>query len=591
MRPAATIGDLVCAQGGIFRDREAIIQHDQTALTYGELAERVDLWSSALGQYARIGLCLPAGPELAVALLAASSRAACAPLSPASPAAQLARDHRDLGLDLIVTTEPRCAELRQLGVPATPSPDLIPAAPDRPGGRRQADTGAGPAEPDDVALLLRTSGTTGRPKVVPLTHANLCAGAANVRRTLGLGPDDRCLNAMPLWHGHGFVAGLLASLAAGASVICVPSDAARDFPGLLHRTGATWYTATPALHRAILDAVAERPAPSHRLRFVRSASSRLPRSLAAELENTFGVPVIEAYGMTEAAHQITSDSLPPRHRGNGSVGAAAGGTRVAILGPDGTRLAAGEQGEVVIQGGGLFQGYENDPTNGSAFIDGWFRTGDLGRLDDDGYLFLTGRIREMINRGGETIAPREVDEMLLEHPDVTDAVAFGIPHSRFGEVVAAAVVPRLGSTVTEADLRQFAWVRLDPAKVPVKIALAADLPRGATGKPDYAELRKLVTARSGPAEIDGYAAGIAGQLAGTWAELLGIHQVSLTDSLSELGSDSLRCTRMANHIAATFGVQVRTDELLVADTVVEQAVLVHDYLDAEGTPDAPGQDS
>lgn len=582
MRPAATVGDLIHAQAGNFRDREAILQHGQTALTYGELAERVDLWSAALGQYARIGVCLPAGLELAVALLAAPSRAACAPLSAASPAAQLARDYSDLGLDLIVTTAPRCAELRQLGVPATPAtPDFIPAALEGPGGRRQRDTGAAPAEPDDVALLLRTSGTTGRPKVVPLTHANLFASANNVRRTLALGPDDRCLNAMPLWHGHGLVAGLLASLAAGASVICVPPDAARDFPDLLHRTGATWYTATPALHRAILDAVADRPALSHRLRFVRSASSRLPRSLAAELENTFGVPVIEAYGMTEAAHQITSDSLPPHHCGNGSVGTAAGGISVAILRPDGTRLAAGEQGEVAIRGGGLFRGYENDPTNGSAFIDGWFRTGDLGRLDNDGYLFLTGRIREMINRGGETIAPREVDETLLEHPDVTDAVAFGIPHLRFGEVVAAAVVPRRGSTVTETDLRQFAWVRLDPAKVPVKIALVADLPRGATGKPDYAELRKLATAPRGLSEIDGYAADIAAQLAGTWAKWLGIHQVGLTDSLSDLGSDSLRCTRMANHIAATFGVRVRMDELLVADTVVEQAVLVNDYLDAE----------
>lgn len=582
MRPAATVGDLIHAQARSFRDRAAILQHDQTALTYGELAERVDLWSAALGQYARIGLCLPAGLELAAALLAVSSRAACAPLSPASPAAQLARDHSGLGLDLIVTTAARCEELRQFGLPATwTTSDLIPAALDRPEGRRPMNAGAGRADPDDVALLLRTSGTTGRPKVVPLTHANLCASATNVRRSLALGPDDRCLNAMPLWHGHGFVAGLLASLAAGASVICVPPDAAGDFPELLHRTGATWYTATPALHRAILDAVADRPARSHRLRFVRSASSRLPPSLVAELENTFGVPVIEAYGMTEAAHQITSDSLPPHHRGNGSVGAAAGGVRVAIIGPDGTRLGVGEQGEVAIQGGGLFRGYENDPTNGSAFTDGWFRTGDLGRLDEDGYLFLTGRIREMINRGGETIAPREVDETLLEHPGVADAVAFGIPHSRFGEVVAAAVVPRRGSTITETDLQRFARVRLDPAKVPVKIALVADLPRSATGKADYAELRKLAAAQPAPSEIDEYAADVAGQLAQTWAELLGIHQVGLSDSLSDLGSDSLRCTRMANHIAARFGVQVRTDELLVADTVVEQALLVNGYLDAE----------
>lgn len=582
MRSAATVGDLIHAQARSFRDRAAILQHNQTVLTYGELAERIDLWSAALGQYARIGLCLPAGLELAVALLAVSSRTACAPLSPASPAAQLARDHSDLGLDLIVTTAPRCAELRQLGVPATSATSgSLPAVLGSPGSGRQMDAGAGPAEPDDVALLLRTSGTTGRPKVVPLTHANLRASANNVQRTLALGPDDRCLNAMPLWHGHGFVGGLLASLAAGASVICLPPDAVRDFPDLLDRTGATWYTATPALHRAILDAVADRPALSHRLRFVRSASSRLPRSLAEELEKTFGVPVIEAYGMTEAAHQITSDSLPPHHRGNGSVGRATGRVRVAIFGPDGVQLAAGEQGEVGIRGGGLFRGYENDPTNGSAFIDGWFRTGDLGRLDNDGYLFLTGRIREMINRGGETIAPREVDETLLEHPDVTDAVAFGIPHSRFGEVVAAAVVLRRGSTITEIDLRQFAQVRLDPAKVPVKIALVADLPRGATGKPDYAELRKLVTALPGLSDIDGYAANVAGQLAGTWAELLGIHQVGLTDSLSDLGSDSLRCTRMANHIAVTFGVRVRMDELLVADTVAEQAVLVNDYLATE----------
>jgi acyl-CoA synthetase (AMP-forming)/AMP-acid ligase II len=343
---------------------------------------------------------------------------------------------------------------------------------------------AGAARPDDVALVLHTSGTTARPKIVPLSHANLTASAANIGRTLALGSDDVCLNVMPLFHIHGLVAAVLASLAAGGCVVCTPGLSGFRFFTWLREVRPTWYTAVPTMHQSLLqvaprfkDVIAE-----GRLRFIRSSSASLPPAVMDELEQTFGVPVIEAYGMTEAAHQMASNPLPPSPRFAGSVGIAAG-PEIAIMDADGVLLPPGSVGEVVIRGPNVTAGYDNNPVaNAAAFHKGWFRTGDEGVLDAGGYLRLTGRLKEIINRAGEKIAPIEVDNILMEHPGVQQVVTFAMPSRLFGEDVAAAVVSREGAAADAEDLRTFVAQRLAPFKVPRTIVFLSEIPKGPTGK-------------------------------------------------------------------------------------------------------------
>jgi acyl-CoA synthetase (AMP-forming)/AMP-acid ligase II len=340
------------------------------------------------------------------------------------------------------------------------------------------------AEADDIALILHTSGTTSRPKIVPLAQRNICASAGNIAETLRFTPSDRGLNIMPLFHIHGLMAGLLASLSTGASVFCSPGFNALRFFAWMEEARPTWYTAVPTMHQAILtraphnkDIIASNP-----LRFVRSSSSSMPPQVIAELEKTFGAPVIEAYGMTEASHQMASNMLPPGIRKPGTVGVAAG-PEIAIMDQAGTLLPPETTGEIVIRGANVTAGYENNPkANGEAFTNGWFRTGDQGVMDAAGYVTITGRLKEIINRGGEKISPREVDEILMDHPAVLQVVTFAMPHDKLGEEVAAAVVLRDGVVASEKDLRDFCGERLAPFKVPRKVLFLAEIPKGATGK-------------------------------------------------------------------------------------------------------------
>jgi acyl-CoA synthetase (AMP-forming)/AMP-acid ligase II len=317
-----------------------------------------------------------------------------------------------------------------------------------------------------------------------LRHVNVSASAQNIAATLALTPDDTCLNIMPLFHIHGLIAAVLSSLSAGASVVCTPGFNAFKFFNWFDVVNPSWYTAVPTMHQAVLGMAARRPAGSGmgRLRFARSSSASLPPQVMTEMEQVFGVPVIEAYGMTEAAHQMASNPLPPRARFAGSVGIAAG-PEIGIMDEDGKILAPDDIGEVVIRGRNVTAGYENNPeANAKSFTGGWFRTGDQGYLDKDGYLRLTGRLKELINRGGEKVSPLEVDTVLMDHPAVTQVVTFAMPHDKLGEEVAAAVVLNEGATLTEQELRDFAAARLAQFKVPRRIVFLTEIPKGATGK-------------------------------------------------------------------------------------------------------------
>jgi acyl-CoA synthetase (AMP-forming)/AMP-acid ligase II len=297
---------------------------------------------------------------------------------------------------------------------------------------------------------------------------------------------------MPLFHIHGLVACLLAPLSAGGSVCCSAGFNALRFVTDLDQSEATWYSAVPTMHQAILARAAKNRAGGrpNRLRFIRSSSAALPPRVLAELESVFGTPVVEAYGMTEAAHQMASNPLPPGVRKPGTVGLAAG-PAVAIMGGRGGLLPAGNAGEIVVRGPNVFGGYEHRPeANAEGFADGWFRTGDAGVIDEQGYITITSRLKEIINRGGEKISPREVDEALLEHEAVREAVAFPIPHPTLGEEIAAAVVLRDGAAATDRDILRFVAGRLAPYKIPAVLRILDELPRGATGK-----VRRLDMAR------------------------------------------------------------------------------------------------
>jgi acyl-CoA synthetase (AMP-forming)/AMP-acid ligase II len=348
----------------------------------------------------------------------------------------------------------------------------------------KGEAAAAPSRPEDPALVLHTSGTTARPKIVPLTNANLVASARHIGAALQLSPADTCLNIMPLFHIHGLIAGVTASLAAGAAVCCTPGFNAFKFAEWLADVRPTWYTAVPTMHQAILMRMRNHTdaAKAAKLRLIRSSSASLPPQVMLELEEVFGAPVIESYGMTEATHQMASNPLPPRARKPGSVGIPAG-PEVAIMADDGTLLPQGGTGEVVIRGPNVTPGYDNNPVaNAKSFTDGWFRTGDEGRFDEEGYLFLTGRLKEIIIRGGEKISPLEVDVVLLDHPGIAQACTFGIPHDKLGEEVGVVVVPRPGTTLTEAEVRDFLAARVAQFKVPRRVVIMEDVPKGATGK-------------------------------------------------------------------------------------------------------------
>ena len=452
-----------------------------------------DLNRIGIGRNDRVALVLPNGPEAAASFVTIACAATTAPLNPAYKAEEFAFYLSDLNAKALVVMAgadtPARAVAAERGIPVA---ELVPETdgpagafvlkPDGQPARPPAHPGA--AQADDVALVLHTSGTTSRPKIVPLSQVNITASAANIGDTLALTPDDVCLNIMPLFHIHGLIAATLSSLAAGAAVSCSPGFNAFRFFTWFNEVWPTWYTAVPTMHQEILG-LAPRNAvaiAAGRLRFIRSSSSSLPPQVMTALEEAFHVPVIESYGMTEAAHQMASNPLPPRPRYPGSVGVAAG-PEIAIMDEAGALLATGETGEVVIRGRNVTAGYENNPdANLKAFANGWFRTGDQGTLDEAGYLRLTGRLKEIINRGGEKVSPLEVDAVLMDHPAVAQCVTFGMPHDKLGEEVAAAVVLAAGTTLDERGLRDFAGERLAPFKVPRKIVFLAEIPKGATGK-------------------------------------------------------------------------------------------------------------
>ena len=334
--------------------------------------------------------------------------------------------------------------------------------------------------PDDIALFLHTSGTTSRPKGVPLTHSNLMTSLNNIVKTYALTENDTALVVMPLFHVHGLIGVALSSLNSAGTIVIPPRFSASNFWQNQALTNATWYSAVPTIHQILLMRSDDDNAPTKSFRFIRSCSASLAPSVFTDLESRFGAPVLEAYGMTEASHQMSSNLLPPGSRAPGTVGIGTG-VEISIMNEQGTLLNVGEKGEVVIKGKNVTHGYHNNPeANAEAFTNGWFRTGDQGVLSGESVLTLTGRLKELINRGGEKISPLEVDAALIKHPAIAEAVCFGVEDVKYGEIVQAAVV--LSGESSESELQAFCSEQLADFKVPDRIYIVQELPRTATGK-------------------------------------------------------------------------------------------------------------
>ena len=513
MTSVATLADLLAAgneeEPAIVTVGGAVLSHGRLRTETARLAKRLRALGVVPGD--RVAIVLGNGPEMAVAFLAAATAGTAAPLNPRYRAEELKFYMEDLGVRVLITGPEGSVgadaarravsglesvtlatltgsfdrlELEREARNGPPPVATQPAEGNRDRGPEGGREPGGDRGPDDVALVLHTSGTTSRPKIVPIRHRNLARSAVNIAGSLAMTARDRSLNVMPLFHIHGLLAGLLAPLSAGGSVVCTEGFDAFRFFSWLETLRPTYYTAVPTMHQMVLSRSADHQSTARDcgLRFVRSSSASLPAPVLDDLRGLFGAPVIEAYGMTEATHQMCANPLPPTVVKARSVGVPTG-IELAVLDDLGRPVPAGRRGEVAVRGPTVIDGYENNPeADRVAFTSGWFRTGDEGCVDADGYLFLTGRLKEQINRGGEKVSPLEVDEALLGHEAVSEAVTFAMPHPKLGEEVAAAVVTVEGASVTERELRRFLSESLAAFKVPRRVLFLDELPKGPTGK-------------------------------------------------------------------------------------------------------------
>lgn len=486
---SATLLDLLAGED----THPALMAPDRPTLTYGQLRQQIvklaaQLNRLGIGRGDRISIAMPNGPEMILTYLAAATCGTAAPLNPKYKQEEFAFYCEDTGSAALIVLgdgiEAAIAAVTpdMIVLRATPQADGTLAL-EKIGGIDRAAKPEALAQTDDVAMILHTSGTTSRPKRVPIRHRNLAASARNIIGTYDLTAIDRALCIMPLFHVHGIVASMLSTLASGGTVICPTGFNAMEFWRLLMEFQPTWYSAVPTMHQLLLaradrnrEAIAASP-----LRFIRSSSSSLPPVVLEQLEAAFHTVVLEAYSMTEASHQMTSNPMPPQIRKPGSVGVGFG-VEVGVMDEAGNLLAGGELGEVVVKGANVVDGYENNPdANAKAFTNGWFRTGDQGKIDADGYLCLTGRLKELINRGGEKISPLEVDNVLLRHPAIAEVLTFAVPHKTLGEDIHAALVLN-DRSVSEKELKAYCSEHLAEFKVPRQFHRLEALPRGATGK-------------------------------------------------------------------------------------------------------------
>jgi acyl-CoA synthetase (AMP-forming)/AMP-acid ligase II/thioesterase domain-containing protein/acyl carrier protein len=571
------IPDLIAHHAERTPDAPAVLAPGSRALTYAGLQNHIAhtvgrLNAMGIERGDRVAQVLPHGAMAAVAYLALASGGTCFPLDPDLPLADLLwrLDFAEARAVVVPEGEAGVAAeaARQLGLALL----TLRPAPDGPAGLAaflgdEPDPLPEPAfsRPADIALIIATSGTTDRPKLVPLSHINIMTAARDTGRPFGLTAEDRHLCIAPLFHTAGLVSGVLTALVSGGSVALGGPFDARAFFGWMDELQPTWYGGVPTMHRDILaqagayrDVIDRRP-----MRVIRCGGAPAEPELLERLGTAFGTHVCVSYGLTETGPRLAENPLPPDPAKRGSVGPSAG-PEIGIMDVNGALLAAGEEGEIVARGANVMAGYLKNPqANAQSFANGWFRTGDVGYLDEDGYLFLTGRVKELINCGGLKVAPAEVEAVLRLHPSVREAVAFAVPDDRLGEQVGAAVVLRQGAATGQDELERFAGERLAPYKVPRRIAFLEQIPRSATRKVQRGEAARVAARVLGLAaagredrrpatEEDHYELG----LRGIWQDLLGVQWIGLNDSFFGLGGDSIAAAQMFARVEAVMGLRL-----------------------------------
>jgi acyl-CoA synthetase (AMP-forming)/AMP-acid ligase II/thioesterase domain-containing protein len=543
-------------------DSYAILDIDEVKITYHELFENIKYIGNHLNQMGignndRVAVVLPNGPHLAVTFLGVSSFATFATLNPLYTVKEYEFFLSDLRAKAVIIDEEMVDALSAaeklninvLRLKESEASRLVSLSDEKVDTPRTTDF----SKAEDIALILHTSGTTSRPKIVPLSQMNICKSAHNIKSTLRLTPHDRCLNVMPLFHIHGLIGATLSSICAGASIICSPGYR-RGFIEWLRDFEATWYSAVPTIHHQILSLATENPGTLKdiRLRFIRSSSQSLPSKMMLNLEDTFNVPVIESYGMTEASHQMSSNQLPPGKRKPGTVGFPAG-PDITILDQGGNELPRGQVGEISIKGANVTKGYENNPpANQKAFTNGWLRTGDEGYFDHEGFLVIKDRIKEIINRGGEKISPREIDEVILDHPKVRQVVTFPIPHPLYGEEIGAAIVPK-ENKITSREIQEHVARRLASFKVPRHISFMDEIPKGPTGKLQRIGLSERLGIEIKDTESEAHEyippkTKTEKYLKSLWEKALAVEKIGIRDNYFQLGGESLIAAEILSEI-------------------------------------------
>lgn len=570
IRAAPSIFALIERAAQRFPLRKALIAEEGAQILFGDLLAYLNTFQAQLsarnvGPESRVAIVLRNGIDMAAVLLATTCSAVAVPLNPNNSPAEFHAYCEDLGITHLLVSASSPAAARQ--VAAERGIAVLDVGADRllrDDGGATADHARMPRPGrDGTALILLTSGSTGRPKKVPLSHGNICVSVGDICETLHLSQQDICLCMWEQFHIGGLVDLLLAPLAAGGSVLCAGNFESDTFFRLMNSHAPTWFQGVPAtLYPLSVRARSLGSARFPALRFIRSVASALDPGLMREVEDLFGVPVLQTFGMTEAAPLITTNRLPPAIRKPGSVGRSCG-PEIRIETPAGEVLPAGEIGEVLIRGPNVFAGYEDNPdANAASFRNGWFRTGDTGFLDTDGDLFLRGRIKETINRGGEKIGPFEVEEALLSHPAIAQAAVFAVWHRTLGEDIAAAVVPKPGQQLDITALRQFLFTVVAPFKVPARILFRESLPLNPVGKIDKLRLAQEVDQTNRKSEeksdyrmprhqLDKF-------LVALWARELDLdpQSVGIDDNFAYLGGDSLSSLRILHFIEESFKVTI-----------------------------------
>jgi acyl-CoA synthetase (AMP-forming)/AMP-acid ligase II len=567
----------------ITRQIPAFVDAQGQMTSYAEASAAVDALRTALQDLGidgadRVAFMVPRGPVGVLGFLAISSVAVCCPLNPRMRSEELIRTAESMGITAFVTTAESA-----VGDLAAGRPTLILQSTDhleRPSVSLQNPRAkAGKPVSPPFALLMQTSGTTSAPKRVELTQDHILSAASAIRDAFTLGEADLCLNPMPLHHVHGLISASLSSLVSGSRVVCTDGFSTKSFEAQLDALKPTWFTGSPAMHLALLEhfkAVSRSPTRGA-LRFFRSSSAPLPASAIDQLEGLFGAPLIETYGLTETASMICSNPLPPAERKLGSVGIAFG-SEIRIADGEGNNVPADAPGEIVVRGPSVISSYGGDGVPDTFFGD-WLRTGDLGYLDKDGYLFIVGRTKELIKRGGLSVYPAEVDNVLMSHPDVAEAVAFSVAHPTLGEELVAAIVPCAGAQPTSAALRAYLERQLSGYKVPAEIFVISAIPKNETGKILRRTMATSLASHLEPKNVAPTSAAEAAFLT-AWKTVLGREDFGVTDNVFLLGGDPLRAESVASQLDGLGGGLISAKTLLSMPTVRDQASLAHPCLGA-----------